>query len=122
MEVIEKLRDEVNDFLRKDNRSPYLKIVYEEVLFLVVFTEKKKYYSISHESKPNFNKKPFIRRVEIIKRGKSSLFRKTGKRIMKESMRVDNTRTLHQIVEDMLKETVNELSQIDLNELVKTSA
>ena len=41
---------------------------------------------------------------------------------MKESMRVDNTRTLHQIVEDMLKETVNELSQIDLNELVKTSA
>ena len=41
---------------------------------------------------------------------------------MDESMKVDNTRTLHHIVEDVLKETVNDLSQIDINELVKTSA
>ena len=60
MEVMEKLCDEVNDFLRKDNRSPYLKMAYEEVLFLVVFTGKKKYYGIPYESKLNFNKKPFI--------------------------------------------------------------
>ncbi|CAI2189442.1 9194_t:CDS:2, partial [Funneliformis geosporum] len=44
MEVIERLRDEVNDFLRNDNRSSYLKMAYEKVLFLVVFTGKKKYY------------------------------------------------------------------------------
>jgi len=60
MDVMEKLRDEVNDFLRKDNRSSYLKMAYEEVLFLIVFTGKKKYYSILHESKPNFNNKLFI--------------------------------------------------------------
>ncbi|CAG8686133.1 4447_t:CDS:2, partial [Funneliformis mosseae] len=41
MEEMEKLRDKVNDFLKKDNRSSYLKMVYEEVLFLVVFTGKK---------------------------------------------------------------------------------
>ena len=43
MEVIERLRDEVNDFLRNDNGSSYLKMAYEEVLFPVVFTRKKKY-------------------------------------------------------------------------------
>ena len=74
MEEIEKLCDKVNGFLRKDNRFPYLKMAYEEVLFLVVFTGKKKYYGISYESKPNFNKKLFIRGVEVVKQGQSSIF------------------------------------------------
>src|SRR6266498_3482115 len=115
MEVMEKLCDEVNDFLRKDNGSPYLKMAYEEVLFLVVFTGKKKYYSIPHESKPNFNNIPFIRKVETVKWGQSSLFRKTEKRIMEESTRVNNIRILHQIVKDVLKKTIKDISQIDLN-------
>ncbi|POG75196.1 hypothetical protein GLOIN_2v1770577 [Rhizophagus irregularis DAOM 181602=DAOM 197198] len=53
MVEMEKLHDEVNDFLKEDNGSPYLKMAYEEVLFPVVFTGKKKYYGILHESKPN---------------------------------------------------------------------
>ncbi|RIA92726.1 hypothetical protein C1645_820224 [Glomus cerebriforme] len=42
---------------------------------------------------------------------------------MDESMRLDNdnTRTLHRIVEDVLKETINDISQIDLNRVVKTA-
>src|SRR6266480_7911686 len=63
MEAMSELRGEVNDFLRKDNGSPYLKMAYEEVLFPVVFTGKKKYYGIPHESKPNFNKELFIQGV-----------------------------------------------------------
>ncbi|CAG8720785.1 7018_t:CDS:1, partial [Funneliformis mosseae] len=43
--------------------------------------------------------------VEIVKRGQSSLFCKTEKRIIDESMKVNNTRTLQQIIEDVLKET-----------------
>ncbi|CAG8694058.1 15770_t:CDS:2, partial [Funneliformis mosseae] len=64
-------------------------MAYEEVLFSVVFTGKKKYYSIPH----------------------------TSKKVMEESMRLDNdnTRILHQIVEDVLKEIINDISQIDLN-------
>ena len=69
MEAMSELRGKVNDFLRKDNGSPYLKMAYEKVLFLVVFTGKKKYYGIPHTSKPNFNNKLFIRGVEIVKRG-----------------------------------------------------
>ena len=40
---------------------------------------------------------------------------------MKESMRLDNTRTLRQIVKDVLKGTINDISQIDLNGVVKTA-
>ncbi|CAI2179197.1 9783_t:CDS:2, partial [Funneliformis geosporum] len=99
MEVIEKLHDEVNDFLRNDNGSSYLKMAYEKVLFPVVFTEKKKYYDIPHRREPSFNNKLFIRGVEI----------------------VDNSHTLHQIVEDVLKEIINDILQIDLNGMVKTA-
>src|ERR1051325_396420 len=118
---MEKLRDEVNVFLKEDNGSSYLKMAYEEVIFPVVFTEKKKYYGIPHESKPNFNKELFIQGIETVKRGQSGIFRKIGKRIMEESTRVNNTRTLHQVVEDVLKETVRDISQTDLNEIIKTA-
>ncbi|RIB10075.1 hypothetical protein C2G38_2043783 [Gigaspora rosea] len=45
MSVMEKLRNEVSSFLRLKTRSDYLKMAYEEVLFPVVFTGKKKYFS-----------------------------------------------------------------------------
>ena len=121
MGVMEKLHDEVNDFFRKDNGSSYLKMAYEEVLFPVVFTGKKKYYGIPHESKPNFNNKLFIQGVEIVKREQSKYFREVGKKVMKKSMRLDNTRTLRRIVKDVLKETINDISQIDLNGVIKTA-
>ncbi|CAB4480535.1 unnamed protein product [Rhizophagus irregularis] len=121
MEEMEKLRDEVNDFFKKDNGSSYLKMAYEEVLFPVVFTGKKKYYGIPHESEPNFNKELFIRGIETVKWGQSGIFRKIGKCIMEESTRVNNTRTLHQVVEDVLKETVKDISQTNLNEIIKTA-
>src|SRR6266480_23516 len=121
MVKMKKLRDEVNVFLKEDNGSPYLKMAYEEVLFSVVFTGKKKYYGIPHESKPNFNKELFIWGIETVKRDQSGIFRKIGKRIMEESTRVNNTHTLHQVVEDVLKETVRDISQTDLNEIIKTA-
>ncbi len=49
MIVIEKLRNEVNTFFRLKTRSDYFKMAYEEVLFPVVFTEKKKYFGTPHE-------------------------------------------------------------------------
>ncbi|CAI2192917.1 13892_t:CDS:10, partial [Funneliformis geosporum] len=88
IEVIERFHNEVNDFLRNDNGSFYLKRSYEKVLFLVVFIGKKKYY---------------------------------GKKVMDKSMKVDNSRTLYQIVKDVLKEIINDILQIDLNGMVKTA-
>ena len=60
MKVIEKLHDDVNNFFKKDNDSLYFKMSYKEVLFLIAFTEKKKYYDIPHIREPNFNNKLFI--------------------------------------------------------------
>src|SRR6266498_2502599 len=91
MVEMEKLHNEVNVFLKEDNGSPYLKMAYEEVLFPVVLTGKKKYYGISHESKPNFNKELFIQRIETVKQGQSGIFHKIGKHIIEKSMRVNNT-------------------------------
>src|ERR1044072_8270646 len=70
---------------------------------------------------PNFNNKLFIREVEIVKREQSKHFREVGKKVMDESMRLDNTRTLRQIVKDVLKETINDILQIDLNGVIKTA-
>ncbi|CAI2173666.1 13500_t:CDS:2, partial [Funneliformis geosporum] len=93
MVEMEKLRIEVNVFLKEDNGSSYLKMAYEKVLFPVLFAGKKKYYGIPHESKPNFNKKLFIWGVETVKWEQSK---------------------------DMLKETIRDISQINLNRVVKT--
>ncbi|RIA79205.1 hypothetical protein C1645_841268 [Glomus cerebriforme] len=40
---------------------------------------------------------------------------------MEESMKVDNLCTLHQIIEDVLRETVKDISRTDLNEIIKTA-
>jgi hypothetical protein len=40
---------------------------------------------------------------------------------MDESIKVDNSRTLHQIIEDVLRETVKDISRTDLNEIIKTA-
>ena len=83
MVVIEKLRNEVNTFLRLKTRSDYLKMAYEEVLFPVVFTGKKKYFGIPYEDTSNFKlKELFIRGINTVKQGKSQVFRTIGNRIM----------------------------------------
>ena len=60
MEIMEKLRNEVNNFLRLKIRSDYLKIAYEEVLFPVVFTGKKKYFGIPMKISRTSNLKSFL--------------------------------------------------------------
>ncbi|CAI2193175.1 20166_t:CDS:2, partial [Funneliformis geosporum] len=63
----------------------------------------------------------FHLRVKTVKQEQSSVFRKIGKHIIEESTRVNNTHTLHRIVENVLKETVRDILQTDLNEIIKTA-
>ncbi len=68
IKIIKKLRNEINNFLRLKIRSDYLKIAYEEILFLIVFTEKKKYFSIFYEDILNFKlEELFIRGIDTVK-------------------------------------------------------
>ena len=123
MKVMAEFRDRVNKMLETDNGTKYLKMAYEEVLFPVVFTGKKKYYGIPHINVPNFHpKKLFVRGIDILKQGQTGLARDIGNRIMGESMKIDNTKTLRQIVEDTVGDAVMRPSQWKFDHFVRTDA
>ena len=49
MDVMRKLCDQVNVYLKVKSGTSYLKMAYEEVLFPVCFAGKKKYFGVPHE-------------------------------------------------------------------------
>lgn len=82
MEQMSILRDEVNAHLTLDNGGKVLKMAYEEVLYPVLFTGKKKYAGIAHVYGPNFDipgpEKMFIRGIDIVKQGQTKLAKAIG--------------------------------------------
>lgn len=123
MKVMAEFRDRVNKMLEADNGTKYLKMAYEEVLFPVVFTGKKKYYGIPHINVPNFRpKKLFVRGIDIIKQGQTGLARDIGSRIMWDSMKIDNTKTLRQLVEDTLADSVTRPAQWKFDHFIRSDA
>lgn len=86
MERMTTIRDEVNTHLAEDNGTNILNMAYEEALFPVVFTGKKKYFGIPHVNKPNFNitsaSKIFIRGIDVVKQGQTRLAKEVGYRSM----------------------------------------
>ncbi|PKK57795.1 DNA/RNA polymerase [Rhizophagus irregularis] len=68
MDVMKKLRDQINAYLRIKSGTSYLKMAYEEVLFPVCFTGKKKYFGVRHEDVVNFKPKNlFMKGIETVK-------------------------------------------------------
>ncbi|PKY32985.1 DNA/RNA polymerase [Rhizophagus irregularis] len=123
MGVMEKLRNEVNSFLRLKTRSGYLEMAYEEVLFPVVFTGKKKYFGTKHEDAVNFSlEDPFIRGIDTVKQGKSQLFKTIGDRIMNEVRNINNEHSLHKIVEDVLRDAIINTEQWNFEQFIETDA
>ncbi|RIB10232.1 hypothetical protein C2G38_2250893 [Gigaspora rosea] len=105
MKVMDNFRNKVNTFLKVKNSTSYLKMAYEEVLFPVCFTGKKKYFGVAHEEIVNFKpKKLFTKGIDTVKQGQTELFKFVGEKIMREAMDINNTRTIHQIVENTLRE------------------
>ncbi|CAG8777538.1 14600_t:CDS:1, partial [Cetraspora pellucida] len=122
MKVMERLCNDVNSFLRLKSKSVYLKIAYEEVLFPICFTDKKKYFGITHKEAMNFKlDELFIKGINTIKQGKSQLFRTIEDRIMWRVMDINNVHSLHQIVEDVLKEAVFNPKQWDFKQFIETA-
>ncbi len=123
MRALNQIRDEVNAFLKKDNGSGYLKMAYEEVLYPVVFTGKKKYFGIPHLNEVNFRpKKLFIKGIDVVKQGQPGLAIEIGHRIMWACMALDNRRSLRQVVEDVLRDAVVNGAQWNFGHFVKTDA
>jgi DNA polymerase elongation subunit (family B) len=89
----------VNNFLRQDNGTGYLKMAYEEVLYPVVFLARKKYYGIAHEGVVNFSPEDiFIKGLEVKKRGISELLKIVCMELMWETMNIFNYKTLRELV------------------------
>ena len=101
MDIMKRLRDQVNAYLRIKNGTSYLKMAYKEVLFLICFIGKKKYFSISHEDVVNFRSNNLFKRgIDTVKQGNSELFRFIREKIIWEAIGINNTRSIHKIVED----------------------
>jgi DNA polymerase elongation subunit (family B) len=123
MRALNQIRDEVNAFLKGDNGSAYLKMAYEEVLYPVVFTGKKKYFGIPHLNEVNFRpKKLFVKGIDVVKQGQPGLAREIGHRIMWACMALDNRRTVLEIVRDTLRDAVVNGAQWNFDHFVKTDA
>ncbi|GBB88743.1 hypothetical protein RclHR1_15320007 [Rhizophagus clarus] len=117
MDVMKKLRDQVNAHLKIKSGTFYLKMAYKEVLFSVCFTGKKKYFGIEHEDVVNFKPKNLFKKgIETVKQGKSQLLKFIGEKIMREAMDINNTRPIHEIVKDTLREAQNK--EWDFNEFI----
>jgi hypothetical protein len=79
---------------------------YEEVLFPVVFTGKKKYFGVPHTVHILFTNHLFIRGIDVIKQGQSELAKKIGYQIMHESTSIYNKYTILEIVKNALTNAI----------------
>lgn len=123
MAELNTLRDEVNAHLKADNGTGHLKMAYEEVLYPVVFTGKKKYFGIAHVNVPNFRpKKLFIRGIDVVKQGQTELAKKIGYRIMWEAVALANAKDLISIVEEVLREAVENTGQWSFDDFIQSDA
>lgn len=118
---IERLKKLVNDALIADNGTKFLKMAYEQVLFPSCFLGKKKYFGIPHEKKIDFfPKKPFIRGLEMVKRGNTKLLCLIGDRIMRDALSIDNKLPIEEIVIKHFKSIFTEQWDISYFEASKT--
>ena len=96
---IKQLNADVNNMFISDNGTAFLRMAYEEVLFPVIFTAKKKYFGIPHEQIINFFPQHlFIKGLEVIKRGVSGVLKIIFNQIMWDCVHVDNLYTLVELV------------------------
>ena len=105
---IKAIQDGVNRKFIEDNGTKFLSMAYEEFLYPVAFTAKKKYFGIAHEHIANFTPKElFIRGLEVKKRGVSEILRKIFMEIMWAVCTPNNLYDLLELVCDKIDEIYN---------------
>lgn len=116
METIDNFKVEVNNKLASDNKTKFLKMAYEEVLFPYAMVGKKKYIGIKHEGIVNLSaclpevtvekfmesRTLFIRGLEIKKRGASMFLKINVYGALRDMFNVANTQSMIDIFESKL--------------------
>jgi DNA polymerase elongation subunit (family B) len=104
-EKIKILNKAVNQLLLDDNRTSFLKMAYEEILFPSAFLAKKKYFGIPHLSKANFTRYVmFIRGLALKTRGVSNVLIEVCDDILKTAVTHTNILTIMEIVQNKIDE------------------
>jgi DNA polymerase elongation subunit (family B) len=108
-EHIQIINSEVNQMLRDNNGTDFLKMSFEESLFPCAFLAKKKYFGIPHLSKPNFNENVplFIRGLELKKRGVSQILIDVCQGILNQAVSHKNILTIIEIVQNTIVDFYN---------------
>ncbi|MDE2097756.1 MAG: hypothetical protein KGL39_10945 [Patescibacteria group bacterium] len=123
MTVMSAFIERLNAFHKKDNGTGLITFAYEEVLFPVVFTGKKKYWGIPHIGVPNFHPKElFVRGIDVVKIGQTELAKTIGYRCMWKAVSVDNTQTLREIVEEVVRDAATNTAQWSFDYFIQTDA
>ena len=121
IENVKILEKEVNNFFLEKNKTRFLRMAWEEVLFPVAFLSKKKYYGIPHIGLPNFNyKKLFIRGLDIKKRGISEFVKDISKKVLDTSVSHNNNYTLLEIVLKTIDDIYNNKEKLNPKLFCKT--
>lgn len=103
--VIKNVKDLVNSMFFEDNGTRFLLMDFEEFLYPVAFTAKKKYFGIAHENIANFKPKDlFVRGLEVKKRGVSDLLKEIFNSIMWTCCSVENFYDLLELVQMKIDE------------------
>jgi len=122
-ELARTLQGEVNAFLKADNGTDFLKMAYEEVLMPAMFQTKKKYFGRPHENMVNFESKIFIKGLEIQKRTSTPFMDVHVRKVLDESMNIENLFSVMDLVKLCLKEvcTTNWTDKSQMHLFVKTA-
>lgn len=116
MVKMKEIRDIVNQRLKENNGTEFLKMAYEEVLFPAQYNGKKLYSGIAHEDIPNFYPKDIFKRGgEYVKGGRSELLYMICDMYMKERYHPDNwEKETMDIVEGLLRHIYEESWDLQL--------
>ena len=119
--VIANLEQKINDYLEKITGTKFLKMENEGCLYPCVFLGKKKYFGIQHINEVNFTpKKLYIKGIDVIKQGKSTLEKKIGFKIMETAVSINNNLDMMEIVKDNISDAIN--NKWNIEDFIQTSS
>lgn len=101
---IDRLKEQITDYLCGENNSLYLNMDYEEVGYPSILCGKKKYCMIPHIKEINFYpKKYFIKGIDIVKQGQAVICKQLGNEFIADALSPENERELIDIAVDKLR-------------------
>ena len=123
MKEIDKLKVDVNKRLKEDNKTDYLKMEYEEVLYPVLFAGKKKYCGIPHMSEIIFDtsrERLFIKGMDLIRSDQTDFSINTMYKTVQTILHIDNKKVVMDIVHDTIEESIKTISSHNIDDFVLT--